>query len=84
MVDGFKLTETLDSIGSKNIFAPNDAAFTKLADSDFERLTDAEKVTIIKKLISEFFIHSFSWLLTLFKNQSQVEQGRFENKSTSI
>ena len=31
------------------MFASNDTAFTKLADSDFEKLTDAEKKTIIKK-----------------------------------
>ena len=43
------MTETIDSIGSKTIFIPKDAAFTKLADADFEKLTDAEKITIIKK-----------------------------------
>ena len=48
-ITSLNLTEILDSIDSKTIFAPNDAAFAKITDADFETLTDAEKTTIIKR-----------------------------------
>ena len=44
-----KLTDILDSIDAQTIFAPNDAAFDKVADTDFEKLTDPEKITIINR-----------------------------------
>ena len=56
------------SINAKTIFAPNDAAFTKL--TDFEKLTNPEKLTTIKNWISNFCIYLYSWVLNLSTNQS--------------
>ena len=48
-ITDLKLIASLDSIDSKTIFAPNDAAFAKITDVDFVELTDPEKIIIIKR-----------------------------------
>ena len=49
-VNELMLTDTLNNADEKTIFAPNDAAFAKLADTDFKTLADAEKKkNIIKR-----------------------------------
>ena len=44
-----ELTEKINSADEKTIFAPNDAAFDKLTDEDFEKKTETEKKAIISR-----------------------------------
>ena len=48
-ITDLELTEKINSADEKTIFAPNDAAFVKLTDEDFEKKTKVEKTAIISR-----------------------------------
>ena len=49
ITEDLELKEKINSADEKTIFAPNDAAFDKLTDEDFEKKTETEKKAIISR-----------------------------------
>ena len=49
ITEDLELKAKIDSADEKTIFAPNDAAFDKLTDEDFEKKTVTEKKAIISR-----------------------------------